>query len=542
MGVWIIDADRLSLNDDGLKVIYRNKSVDHFLNNNSMLGIASVKGNGKTFLLKIKRKSHQNKGIFCLPENAMVDCPEPPNFDKSLANYLNDINNWVCIWKVAISLSIIKSCKFSYFENNDYKRLLSDEIINIINLPFKRTCQIFDYLLSLKRSKLNVILTHAASKLVGFMNSDNVDSAVHIFIDKVDHAFSREIFSTYGGSPMSKGPRNASFWQYAQYALAIASYSLFAKNNHIKVYYAIRQEALLDVGKLIDTSINVHGYISHLEYTYDDLNSMYDLYIENENDDQLYNPEYKNTNPSLAFIGVDTFEHSYIKSESEELFDYIYRHSLKRPRDIMDICSRLCLNMKKNVVIDHIKLHVNAESRVILDAFLSEIEPFAFAEIKFEVEIFSRLMNTNVMNADMIRFICNKYNEKLIDHFKCNEDCRKCMGTNVFCTLYNIGLIGIISSNRLEDDYIQNFQDIGNAIMDIKQINLPKAQLYLMHPMLTNKIESSRSNFNQEFHATRQAIIGDKLIFKRSSVEPALKEAEHYFKELKTGNFGGISF
>lgn len=61
MCVWVVDADRLDINNGELQIIYRNARVDNYLNSNSQLGIVSPKGIGKTFLLKIKRKATKIK-------------------------------------------------------------------------------------------------------------------------------------------------------------------------------------------------------------------------------------------------------------------------------------------------------------------------------------------------------------------------------------------------------------------------------------------------------------------------------------------------
>lgn len=55
MCVWIEDADAIEITDKALKVVYQNERVGRFINSSKMLGISGIKGQGKTFLLKVKR-------------------------------------------------------------------------------------------------------------------------------------------------------------------------------------------------------------------------------------------------------------------------------------------------------------------------------------------------------------------------------------------------------------------------------------------------------------------------------------------------------
>ncbi|MGN0318605.1 MAG: hypothetical protein ACI4E1_11815 [Lachnospira sp.] len=55
MCVWIEDADAIEITDKSLNVVYQNERVGRFINSPKMLGISSIKGQGKTFLLKVKR-------------------------------------------------------------------------------------------------------------------------------------------------------------------------------------------------------------------------------------------------------------------------------------------------------------------------------------------------------------------------------------------------------------------------------------------------------------------------------------------------------
>ena len=107
---------------------------------------------------------------------------------------------------------------------------------------------------------------------------------------------------------MSREPRDVSYWQYCQYALANASYNLYNVNNHIKVYFSIRQEALIDSSKLAPNLKRIiDAYIANLEYTKKDLKCMFDMCVKSNPPTVLYykgNISCPNKMNAVAIIGT----------------------------------------------------------------------------------------------------------------------------------------------------------------------------------------------------------------------------------------------
>lgn len=110
MCIWIPDADGIAMNDRSLGILYTNKRIDDFLNSKKVLGVSGIKGQGKTFLLKVKRANSEKSAVECFPKNSMVDqLDNSTKINPSLINYLEDYTIWVSIWKVAIAMTIINS-------------------------------------------------------------------------------------------------------------------------------------------------------------------------------------------------------------------------------------------------------------------------------------------------------------------------------------------------------------------------------------------------------------------------------------------------
>ena len=485
MCVWIEDADAIEMTDKSLKVVYQNERVGRFINSSKMLGISGIKGQGKTFLLKVKRNIASD-AVLCFPQNSMVDQLDSSiQINPSISKYMEDYTKWVSLWKIAIAVTIIKYSDFKF----DLEKLHREapkgiqDLLDINNKNFKPSIYI-DYLLRMNRSTLNKSISWA-SVLLNVLQ--DIRSAVYIFIDKTDQAFSVDIHRIFGDSNMSRGPRNASYWQYCQYALANAAYDLFNVNNHIKVYYSIRQEALIDTSKLApNLKRNIEAYIVNLEYTKKDLKHMFDIYVQNEDNNNLNSSEFKATNPIRAFLGIDTIKNVHV-SKNEDAFDYIYRHSLKRPSDIMKICKNLSFD-NKELDIAKIRSTVNECAGEILSMYIDELSPF----LPYKIDDFIIHLNTNILDIEYIKYICNRYINHKTEEYVCSKDCINCSNMHPFIILYNIGLLGYVQEDINNHKFEQYFNRTGGSVFLERLVQFPVSDFYFIHPCLMDVIHEKR--------------------------------------------------
>lgn len=523
---WIVDADQLDSSDFSKTILYRNALVDSYVFDERKFGIGAPKGLGKTFLLKSKRIESQSKGILCLPIDTMLDVMDKVTFEDSLHKYMLDYSNWVDIWKAAICISIIKNVfKCDESGRESVSELLRDSntfFADIYNSDLiNSTCQIVNKILNSHRSAVRALQIQIPDFIAVVKKCRR---PIHIFIDKTDQALRDQIQHIAGASGMSHGPSNSSCWLYGQLALAEASYLLFTQNAHIKVYYSIRSEALVGAEGVTDLFLQVNSYITRLKYDHDELRRMFVHYIAIEDDKWLVDPHTRFDNPDNAFIGQSIIQHGYVRNRSNEyvqelFFDYMYRHTLKRPRDIMHICYRLCYahigdteNGESRVrVIRHI---VNQESRLLLQSYWREMTPFCFEGSEKGWELFWSAIDTNVFSSEYIWRRCEYLNNAIdeTDPKKCVKKCCTCELFKPFAQLYNTGLLGVLSRNNVdgENPHIR-FMDTGDALISNNEVMLPESNLYFLHPMMTNKIEASRNDMNLGFDICRQIIVGDGI-------------------------------
>src|SRR5258706_8042841 len=89
--------------------------------------------------------------------------------------------------------------------------------------------------------------------------------------------------------------------------------------------------------------------------------------------DRMARPERLRTDPLEAFLGRAHVTHTYTR-EPEDVFDYVCRHTLLRPRDLMTIGERLgALRPEERRDEFRLKEGVNQAATEIAYEYLAEI-------------------------------------------------------------------------------------------------------------------------------------------------------------------------
>lgn len=549
MCVWTEDADVIRFGEKSLKIVYKNQVIKDFLKSNRILGISGTKGQGKTFLLKVKRSNFQGKKedeegsyITCFPIDMMTDtldgsvtthALDSKSFiiNRSLSAYLKHYKVWVQMWKLSIAVTIITSREFSHlYTDRDYKHLnrISKDLLNLGNTK-ARPCLVFSYLLGLNIKDFTIIMQDT-SYFVHLL--DKVNSAVYIFIDKVEQAFSEEI-ERCSSQKNTIYKQSISYWLFAQYSLADASYQLFSSvNSHIKVFYTIRHEALLESSHLApNTCQNIEAYLCELVYTQDDIYEMFKIYIKHEDDENLCLPQERDSNPEKAFFGLDTISHAYVEDANEKIFAYLYRHSLRRPRDVMAICRALYLKNPKKLTLKIIRRTINDISNKVLKNYLQEVTPFITCNDR-EIYRLLKCMNTNFFDFSYIQYVCQRYNIYHTKTDECHKNCGSCKNAHPFSTLYNIGLIGCLKNSLANPTYIQSFLPLGDSKLKINEYNLPNSPLYCLHPCLCDVSRNSRYNMHHNFVTTNEVICGEGIKTTDEKISNIINSLQYRIEEM----------
>ena len=109
------------------------------------------------------------------------------------------------------------------------------------------------------------------------------------------------------------------------------------------------------------------------------LESLREIFVNNirlVKRDRMVRPERLRADPLEAFLGRTTVTHAYTREE-EDAFEYICRHTLLRPRDLMTIGERLAALRPEERRNEHrLKEAVNQAATEIAHEYLAEIAPY----------------------------------------------------------------------------------------------------------------------------------------------------------------------
>ncbi len=214
--------------------------------------------------------------------------------------------------------------------------------------------------------------------------------------------------------------------------------------------------------------------------------------------DRMVLPASARTHPLEAFLGRTSVTDTYTREE-EDAFEYVCRHTLLRPRDLMTIGDRLAALRPDERRNEHrLKEAVNQAGTEIAHEYLAEIAPYV-GDLELE-RLFHRLPG-HILTRSEVEEIFNDHSTGA------NE------GEHVLHALYRVGLLGYVNHDLVRGEWRQRFLRPGEATLEPNGA-LPRATHYLIHPVLSDVIGSMNPTFLQRID--RSNIVG----YERSWHEP----------------------
>ena len=217
--------------------------------------------------------------------------------------------------------------------------------------------------------------------------------------------------------------------------------------------------------------------------------------------------------------------HTYTR-EPEDAFDYICRHTLLRPRDLMTIGERLsALRPEERRDEYRLKEGVNHAATEIAYEYLAEIAPHLG---DLEIDRLLRRLPGHILTRNEV--------ETLFD------DHTAATGSgddkHVFCALYRAGLLGYVHHDRIRGESVQRFLRPGEATLD-PDGTLPPATHYLVHPVLSDVIGRMNPGYLQRID--RRNIVGYGRPWRDTeSSEPTVRVEMRCVLKADIHGFGGL--
>jgi hypothetical protein len=489
MRAWTVDADDIQVAEDfNESLLHRTPEIEGFLRSDrdDKFIVIGTKGFGKTLLLKAKRILYQREGrAACLPLGALLDKPIGDKiFSRELlAFFVVSPLPWSKIWLTAICLATLKhlGAVNQLKVGAGLASLIEDEQLQGAIDHFVR-------LLEFTPSELQRCGTDTDGHLVPRLRA--VTSPVAIFIDGVDEYFNKHVEGPTS-HPSVTGELSPNVWHFAQLGLVEVSYQLRRINHHIKVFAAVRKEAYARLARTTVMAQQYRGSAVDISYSRQSLREIFLNNVRLLKSDTMVNPERLRTDPLEAFLGQTKITDAYTREE-EGSFEFIYRHTLLRPRDLMTIGQRLAaLPPHERRSELRFKQVVHQAATEIAYEYLAEIAPHIG---NLELTQLLLRLPSNVLTREQIETV-------FLEHSIATGGEEK----HVFCALYRVGLLGCVHYDRVRGEWAQRFLRPGEATLEPDGM-LPQATYYLLHPVLHDVIGRLNPAYLQHVH--RDNIVG----------------------------------
>jgi class 3 adenylate cyclase len=478
MRPWTVDADDIRVAEDfDESLLHRTPEIDAFLtpDRDDKFIVIGTKGFGKTLLLKAKRVLYQREGqAICLPTGNLLDKPIGDKIfgRESIALFAASPLPWSKVWLCAIALAALKhvGAEAGLQVGPKLAGLVGDAQLHSVIDHFVR-------LLDFTPTELQRCATETDGHLVPRLRALN--SPLALFIDGVDEYFNKHV-EDGPASPSVTGELSPNVWYFSQLGLVEVAYQLRRINHHLKIFAAIRKEAYARLPQRTAMAQQYRGSAVDIVYSPESLREIFINNVRFVKAERMVQPERVRTNPLEAFLGRTSVIDTYTREE-EDAFEYVCRHTLLRPRDLMTIGERLAAlrpDERRNEF--RLKEAVNQSATEIAHEYLAEIAPYV-AGLDPD-RLFQRLPGHVITRAEV----------EAIDA----GDAATLDGSDAFSALYRVGLLGYVQHDRVRGEWRQRFLRPGEATLETNGA-LPRATHYLVHPVLFDVIARINPEFLQ---------------------------------------------
>ncbi|MEO1234469.1 MAG: protein kinase, partial [Myxococcota bacterium] len=303
-----------------------------------------------------------------------------------------------------------------------------------------------------------------------------VHSGIYVFVDKIDQAL--------------RGVSKEA-WIAMQAGLMEAAWDLMNTNPHVKVFATIREEAFSAYESDIKT--NLFGATTRIRYSRADLRHMLERLTT-----------YYEGLPLRDFLTLDVVS-AVGSGQTESAFDFLYRHTLGRPRDFVIVASEISRRRGeldertfKNIVQDTC-------SAILIANVFDEMRVFleVLGDRQARIRFLSLLPFPAMTREDLIEVWC-RYHGVAREYF---DNYARDSGDafHPFRELHDCGLLGVINSDMGSGERSQSFKQPHHPL-DAHRFDLPASEMYLLHPSLLALMQ--RQGLQDGFQILRDVVVG----------------------------------
>jgi len=501
---WTVDADDIQIADDlDAGLLHRTPWIESFLEQkgSDRFIVTATKGFGKTLLLKAKRISYGDGTAACIPANGLLDKPIGDKIFNSamIALYGESTDNWKRVWLVAIAVATLKRVDMTagLRVNPQLHALLHNPSLTSVIDHFVN-------LLDFDRGELFRSANDTDNQLIPRIRT--ISTPVAIFVDSIDEYFNKHLTNQAPTRASNAGELSPNIWYFSQMGLVEVAYQLRRISHQLKVFVAVRKEAFAKLEDTTSMAQQYRGSIVDIAYSTASLREIFLNNIRRESVRNLVHPSRLKTNPLEAFFGTTVVTHA--SGEAEDVFEYVCRYTLRRPRDFMTIGRKLAeLSPEERRQEDLAKKAIHEGATAIAHEYLNEIEPYLGG---IELRRLFAFLERNVLLRDDCERVFLEYAEAT----GALQD-----PPHVFSALYRAGLLGVVDVDLATGRTVQKFLLPGERAFEDGDA-LPGSSHYLLHPILTAVIAEANPRYVRNLDRTNE--IGPGLAWSESGPDEAL--------------------
>jgi serine/threonine protein kinase/class 3 adenylate cyclase len=477
---WASDANQIDIRalED---ITFKNSVVHEFLDSGNKHFVSGSKGLGKTLLLTYKRfllsEQYQTGAVKFVPEGRpyLDMMGDLPSMSQAGIDLMTALDRCKRIWGFGFRLSAVSHhpALISKADNEDLQRF-PRRLRALLEGRQAEPTMVVKELLSLSVGQINRVIDETENFLEHKIRSFH--SGMYMFVDKLDQAL-RQL------------PREA--WVHMQAGMIEAAWDLMNTNRHIKIFATIREEAFASYQSDIKT--NLFGATSTLRYSKHDLRELLEkltFFYE-----QL---------PLRDFVILDVVSTTR-GIQSEAAFDFMARHTLGRPRDLVIVASEISRHRRS--------LDERSFKRIVQETSASMLVANVFDEMRVFLEVLcdrdqrTRFLATlpyNVLTHNEVVDLWCRFHGVEREYYDLHgHDAAEAY--HPFRELYDCGLLGVVARDPGSGRRTQRFRQPHDAVAG-SQRQLPRSREYLLHPALEALVV--RLTAGGSFTAFRHVVIG----------------------------------
>jgi hypothetical protein len=465
MTVWSYDAadlDHTKLDD---RPIYETPDIRRFLafEKSEKRIISGLKGAGKTLFLKLISNNCRKRGGFTLiPTTELTE--RLYSIDHEFSG--DKIKSWVSserwkhVWRTVLSVVVLKAV--SYRLPNSVLDLFPDSLGISVG------------------AHLSAAIKSRAGSSPGFQEIfpnhldkgiQSITHAVALFVDNIDEAFSRHAgYDLYQDSierHSQTGAHSYDLWLSAQIGFLLATRELTDRNSHLKLFGTVRTEAVRD--NPLPIAFNLRSNILDLQYNPSELRGIFAKKLEflREKNPALFCRAHESDH-IMAFFQSNCIKHHTVKTLegepfSEDIFEYLRRHTRGRPRELDFLGSALqnisCAYRTESAIRETVQV----QSTAFFGFARNETVPYWKPELD---ELLQNIPCNFITREKAIKIACK--------HFR-SEDAYA-----IWDALRANGICGAVVKEN-PNGLVQKFSQHDN-FKDLSKADFEAAKIWVIHP------------------------------------------------------------